>query len=96
MLRKTCALLLFACLLAVFPVFVQAQTVNGIITGTVTDPSGAVVVGARITITNTGTGISQSTTTGALGEYRFPVVPPGNYTIQIEATGFGIEKANGV
>src|SRR5260370_261428 len=96
MLRKSSALLLFACLSTIVPAGAHAQTVQGIITGTVTDPSGAVVPGALVTITNTGTGISQTAKTAAAGEYRFPLVPPGTYTIEIKASSFGTEKASGV
>jgi hypothetical protein len=74
----------------------HAQSVQGTILGTVTDPSGAVVPQANVTITNTGTGISQSTTTSAVGEYRFQLVPPGSYSIQVTAKGFATTKANGI
>src|ERR1700676_2182112 len=96
MLRKSFVYVLFACLCTILPLGALAQSVNGVITGTITDPSGAVVPGVKVTITNTGTGISQTSTTGAGGEYRFPLVPPGTYSIQLEAHGFGTEKANGV
>src|ERR1700746_594034 len=71
-------------LLMVFAVLCLAsgtlgQTVQGVITGTITDPSGASVPNATVTITNAGTSISQSTTTGSDGSYRFSLVPPGNY-----------------
>src|SRR5437763_16316742 len=60
-----------------------SQTVQGVITCTITDPTGAVVPGATVTITNIGTNISQSTTTGSDGSSRFPLVPPGSYTLEI-------------
>jgi hypothetical protein len=47
------------------------QTVQGVITGTITDPSGASVPNATVTITNAGTGLSQTATTGTDGSYRF-------------------------
>jgi hypothetical protein len=96
MLRKTLVFLLFACLCTLLPPGAHSQSVQGIITGTVTDPSGAVVPNCKVTITNNGTGISQTATSGAAGEYRFQLVPPGTYTMQFEAPGFGVEKANGV
>ena len=96
MLRKTLVFLLFVCLCSLLPPGARSQSVNGVIAGTVIDPSGAVVANAKLTITNTGTGITQSTTTGAAGEYRFALVPPGTYSIRIEASGFAIEKADGV
>src|SRR5579859_3038593 len=96
MLRKYSLLLLLACFSVLFCTQLSSQTVEGTISGTVTDPSGAVVPGATITLTNTGTGIAQSTTTGAAGEYRFSLVPPGTYTIGIKATGFAEERASGL
>jgi len=66
-----------------------SQTVQGVITGTITDPTGAVVPGATVTITNVGTNISQSTTTGSDGSYRFALVPPGTYTLEVKAANFG-------
>ena len=96
MLRKSFGYLLFACLCTILLPNARSQSVNGVIAGTIIDPSGAVVANAKITITNTGTGLSQSTTTGTGGEYRFPLVPPGTYSVRIEATGFGTEKAEGI
>jgi hypothetical protein len=96
MFRKSFVYLLFACFCTMLPLGARAQSVNGVIAGTITDPSGAVVPNAKVTITNTGTGISQNTTTGAAGDYRFSLVPPGTYSVQIEASGFGTEKASGV
>src|SRR5262245_23344847 len=75
---------------------VWSQTVQGVITGTVTDPMGAVVPNATVTITNTGTNISQSTTTGSDGSYRFPLVPPGAYTLEVKAANFATVRASGL
>lgn len=73
-----------------------SQTVQGVITGVVTDPSGAVVPNATVTITNAGTNISQSTTTGSDGSYRFPLVPPGTYTLEVKAGSFATVRATGL
>ena len=73
-----------------------SQTVQGVITGTITDPTGAVVPGATVTITNVGTNISQTTTTGSDGFYRFPLVPPGTYTLEVKAANFGGVRVSGV
>ena len=56
--------------------------------GTVTDQSGAVIVGAKVTLTNTGTGISRTTTSGSDGGYLFDVVQVGTYKLSVEKTGF--------
>jgi hypothetical protein len=75
---------------------VWSQTVQGVITGTITDPTGAVVPNATVTITNTGTGLSQAVTTGSDGSYRFPLVPPGSYTVEIKAANFATVKISGI
>ncbi len=73
-----------------------AQTVAGVITGTITDPSGAVVPNATITITNAGTNASQSVTTGSDGSYRFGLVSPGTYTVDVKAANFAEVRASGL
>ena len=75
---------------------VDAQVVTGTITGIVTDPSGARVPNATITATNEGNGVSQSTTTTADGIYNLPYLPPGTYTITVEAGGFAKATEAGV
>jgi Carboxypeptidase regulatory-like domain/TonB dependent receptor len=66
----------------------QAQVDTGSITGTVTDTSGAVVSGAKVTLTNEDTGTSLSTATGADGVYDFSPVRIGNYKLDSSAQGF--------
>ncbi|MFZ0955511.1 MAG: carboxypeptidase-like regulatory domain-containing protein, partial [Candidatus Sulfotelmatobacter sp.] len=66
----------------------QAQVDTGSITGTVTDTTGAVVSGAKVTLTNEGTGTSLSTTTGADGVYEFSPVRIGSYKLEASAQGF--------
>ncbi|HEY2846442.1 MAG TPA: TonB-dependent receptor [Pyrinomonadaceae bacterium] len=68
--------------------FAQALGTAGSISGTVTDPNGAVVAGATVTITNPVTTFSRSVTTDASGTYRFNDVPQNNYTIKAVAPGF--------
>ncbi len=68
---------------------VRAQSlVSGDVTGTVSDPQGRVVPNATVTLTNTGTQQSQNTTTNAEGVYRFSLLPPGQYSVKVEAQGF--------
>ncbi len=69
------------------PVFAQSAG-NASLTGTVLDPSGAVVPGAKVTATNTGTNIPHTTTANDTGIYTFPTLPVGNYTVSVEASGF--------
>ena len=66
-----------------------AQTAEtGALTGTVTDPSGGVIAGATVTVTNLGTGQTRTTTTDANGSYKFSLLPPGNYSVKFSAAGF--------
>ena len=65
-----------------------AQTSEGKILGTVQDPSGAVVVHAKVTITNTATGAARSIATTEAGEYAAPDLEPGPYVVVVEAPGF--------
>jgi Carboxypeptidase regulatory-like domain len=74
----------------------SAQTVQGVITGTVTDPSGAAVPGATVTLLNSGTGATQTTTTGSDGVYRFSLVPPGSYVIDVKSTSFREVRTSGI
>jgi hypothetical protein len=78
---------LFLCLPAAWAQF------SGTVTGTVTDPSGAVVPGAKLTITNDNTGQSVTAATNASGFYTFPSMAPGNYHITAVAKGFATSTA---
>jgi hypothetical protein len=61
---------------------------NSQIEGTVTDPSGAVIPGATLTLTNLGTGIKATVQTSNTGYYRFQSLPPGKFTLEAAASGF--------
>src|SRR5437016_2274374 len=66
-----------------------AQTAGtGALTGTIKDPSGAVIPNATVTATSLDTGAARTATTGADGTYKFNLLPPGNYKGRIEASGF--------
>ncbi|MGH9325304.1 MAG: carboxypeptidase regulatory-like domain-containing protein [Terriglobia bacterium] len=66
----------------------KAQILFGTISGTVRDPSGAVIPNARISIKNSATGVTRATTTNARGVYDAPGLSPGPYTVSASATGF--------
>ena len=66
----------------------QAQTVQGVVTGTVFDPTGAVLPRAEITLTNVATNIEQKQTASSDGSFRFNLVPPGLYNLSVKAPGF--------
>jgi hypothetical protein len=74
----------------------SAQTFRGTILGTVTDPSGAVVAGAKVTVKNAGTGLERTTDTSADGSYAIPELPIGTYTVTITLTGFQTSVTTGV
>ena len=65
-----------------------AQVENASLTGFVTDPSGAVVPDASVTATQTTTNLEQKTTTDSAGDYVFPALLVGTYTVTVEASGF--------
>lgn len=71
-----------------------AQTSRGTVTGVVTDPSGAVVPNATVTLSSTGTGVVSTTTTNTAGIYRFEAVLLGDYVVAAQAPGFGKTKGN--
>jgi hypothetical protein len=75
-------------LVAVCALPAAAQSNKGTITGTVTDPQGAVVKDAKITATNTATGEAREATTGDEGTYSLPALDPGVYRVTVDATGF--------
>ena len=74
----------------------QASAMNGEISGTVTDPAGAAIANAAVTVTNRGTGFHRTGTTGESGLYRFNLMPLGSYDVEVEARGFAPGKRSGV
>jgi hypothetical protein len=71
-----------------YRVLAQSTVATGSIQGRLTDPSGAVVPGAEITITNKDTGQALDLTTSSAGTYNSGALVPGNYSVRGEATGF--------
>jgi hypothetical protein len=71
------------------------QTV-GQVTGLVTDPSGSVIVGAIVTITNAQTNVARKTITNSAGDYAFPALQPDVYSVKAEMPGFKSEVRGGV
>ncbi|MGH9200347.1 MAG: carboxypeptidase regulatory-like domain-containing protein, partial [Vicinamibacterales bacterium] len=74
---------------------VWAQTFTGGLRGAVKDPNG-VIPGVVVTITNEATNVARDVTTNDVGEYNFPAVPPGTYTIKAALTGFRTYENRGV
>ena len=73
-----------------------AQTPTGTIQGTVQDQTGAAVGGATITITNLTTGSAKVVTSSDSGRFEVPFLPPGNYSVSVEAKGFKQERRENV
>ena len=76
------------CLILLMAVVASAQTFRGTILGTVSDPNGAVVAGAKITVKNTSTGLERTTTTDSEGNYTVAELPVGPYEVRVEQPGF--------
>src|ERR1700686_1776001 len=74
----------------------SAQVVKGSISGTVTDPQGAVVSGAAVKATNTGTGITLAATSDSSGAFHFNLIPVGEYKLEIAAAGFKTALQNNI
>jgi Carboxypeptidase regulatory-like domain/TonB dependent receptor-like, beta-barrel/TonB-dependent Receptor Plug Domain len=85
---KTRLLLMLTVVLS-FPLLALTQTSRGTVTGSVTDPNGAVVAGAQVTLTSVQTKLSRTTTSNSEGLYRFEAVDPGTYSLKVSSTGFG-------
>jgi hypothetical protein len=90
------ATLYSALAIAALVISVRAQNSQGTIVGHVTDPSGAGVVGAQVTVTNVATSVTHKAPTSKVGDFVFVNLPPGNYNIVAEAPGFKKEQAIGV
>lgn len=79
---------LFAALMVLMAPAVFGQASDGNITGIVTDPTGAVIENADVTLRNAQTGVARTTTSDTVGTYRFQNVPVGTYEISVAAKGF--------
>ena len=88
----TVALSILLCFVAI----AVGQKTTGNIEGTISDPNGAVVSGATVTIKSTGTtaGINQTATTDSNGHYQFAQIPVGTYTMTSTGSGFKTSRAN--
>jgi hypothetical protein len=76
--------------------FVYGQGTSASMTGNVTDPAGAAVAGAAVTVTNIDTNLTQSIKTDSVGTYLIRPLPIGNYTLTIEAAGFARYVQKGI
>src|SRR3984893_11742610 len=92
--RLQFCLVVFAVLALTFSAFAQVQ--NGQFEGVVTDPTGAAIANAKVTVSNSATGLILSATTNSSGSYAVKEVPPGTYKVEVEASGFKKLENNGV
>ncbi|MDQ1474229.1 MAG: hypothetical protein QOJ99_5709 [Bryobacterales bacterium] len=74
----------------------NAAEPTGTLAGTVLDPSGAVIVAAKVLATNTQTGLTREMQTGSDGGFVLPLLPVGTYKIGVDATGFGHYEQTGI
>src|SRR3990172_6470682 len=74
----------------------EAQLTTGTLTGSVSDPSGAAVPGATVTVKNVDTGVSRTTTTGPTGRYEAPNLPVGSYEVRATMPGFQTSVRAGI
>jgi Carboxypeptidase regulatory-like domain len=95
MMRKNTSWLLVV-LVGICGMSAWAQTTTGTITGRLTDPSGAVVAGATVTVVNPGTGASRALTTDSSGNYTATLLLPGQYSVTSAMTGFKTEVRTGI
>ena len=90
-----CVAITIACLISLTQHTGFAQASAGI-TGTITDPSGAVVTNAKVTITNEQTSVVANTVSSSAGTYSFKGLLPGHYAVAVDASGFKKEERRGV
>src|SRR5438034_10149337 len=87
MTRRVIGSVISALFLVLGAASVDAQQFTGGVRGAVRDANG-VIPGATVTLTNEGTNISREVVTNDVGEYNFPAVPPGTYTLKTRLTGY--------
>src|SRR5580698_9909164 len=88
--------LLAAILFCLLGTQVQAQYENGSLVGTIHDSTGAAISGVAVTITNNATAVTAKATTNDAGDYEFPSLHVGVYTISADATGFAKSVAQNI
>src|SRR5437016_7629431 len=93
--KNTRALRFLICLVLTSSTTLWAGT-TGSISGTIKDPTGALVAGAMVTAINLAQGVQTRSVTDGNGQYTIPSLPVGRYDLQIEAQGFRSEKRTGL
>src|SRR5262245_35741523 len=88
--------LLIALGLGALPALAQARSSSADLIGTVSDQSKSSVPGATVVATNLATGLARSGVTDANGDYRIPLLPPGEYEVKIQVNGFNTQIKKGI
>lgn len=83
-------------ILLILPVALLSQAYFGTVSGEITDPTGAVVPGAKVLLTDQTKGFVFNAKTDSSGRYLFPAIPPGVYTVTVEMEGFQKEVRTGI
>ena len=96
MLKTLNSAVLAVVLPAVAPLIVAQGITTGTVSGTVTDPSGAVIPGAQVALTNEASGLELVHKSAADGSFMFFLVPIGTYHALITASGFANERVNNI
>ncbi len=86
----------FLCLMLIFTGQLFGQVFTSSLTGVVTDPSGAVVPGANVTLTDVGKNTDYKATTDSVGRFVLRALPPSTYKIKVEASGFNTSVQEGI
>ncbi|HZL67682.1 MAG TPA: carboxypeptidase-like regulatory domain-containing protein, partial [Candidatus Limnocylindrales bacterium] len=76
--------------------YLTAQLSTATVNGTIVDSSGAVVTKAQVTVSNPATGFSRQTVSGAAGDYTLTFLPPGTYSMKVQAPGFSTVQQKGI
>ncbi len=84
--KRSALALLSMLILAAASTFAQVGTTS--LRGTVTDKTGATIVGAKVTLASTKQALTREMSTGPTGDYEFLALPPGTYTLTVEMTNF--------
>jgi Carboxypeptidase regulatory-like domain/TonB dependent receptor/TonB-dependent Receptor Plug Domain len=90
------AIFVVLCFSLMAGVVAHAQVTGATLTGTVTDPSGAVVTGAQVTAKNSATGETRQVTSDSAGLFNMPNLTPGSYDVRVSATGFASSAQSGL
>ncbi len=94
--RKRAVLLAFFSALSIFSATAVGQVTSGTVTGSVQDPTAAVISGATVKLSNTATAAVRTTATDSSGNFQFLLTPPGVYVLEVATQGFRTFRRDGI